>query len=111
MIKSSSDRQPRKLHRNDCANFGIWGRGLRGPGLLQAPRSLAGQDGSSSERVMTFGSATALAQRGIGKAGPKEVYTGNEIKVKFPPARDGNPPGFLKTVIHAGRALDPDLGR
>jgi hypothetical protein len=30
VIKSSADRQPRMLHRNDQANFGICGHGLRG---------------------------------------------------------------------------------
>ena len=27
------------------------------------------------------------------------IHTWDEIKVKFLPARDGSPPGFLKTVI------------
>ena len=36
---------------------------------------------------MTLGSATALAQRGIGKTGPNALHTGDEIKLKFLPAR------------------------
>ena len=40
-------------------------------------------------------SATALAQRGIGKTGLNALHAGDEIKVKF----------------HAGRACDPDLRR
>jgi hypothetical protein len=68
------------------------------------------QDGPSTEWVMTLGSAAAPAQRGIGKTGPNALHTGDEIKVKFPPARDGSPLGFLKTVIMPdGR--DPDLRR
>jgi hypothetical protein len=56
-------------------------------------------DGSTTEWVMTLGSATALAQRGIGKTGPNALHTGDNITVKFLPAKDGSPLGFLKTVI------------
>jgi hypothetical protein len=47
---------------------------------------------------MTLGSATSLAQRGIGKTGPNALHTGDNIKVKIIPARDGSPLGFLKSV-------------
>jgi hypothetical protein len=57
------------------------------------------QDGTATEWVMTLGSATALAQRGIGKTGPNALHPGDNITVKFLPARDGSPLGFLKTVI------------
>src|SRR5262249_26057010 len=56
-------------------------------------------DGSATEWVLTLGSATALAQRGIGKTGPNALHAGDNIKVKFLPARDGSPLGFLRTVI------------
>jgi hypothetical protein len=56
-------------------------------------------DGTTTEWVMTLGSATALAQRGIGKTGPNALHAGDNIKVKFLPAKDGSPLGFLKTVI------------
>lgn len=56
-------------------------------------------DGTSTDWVMTLGSATALAQRGIGKTGPNALHDGDAIKVKFLPARDGSPLGFLRTVI------------
>jgi hypothetical protein len=55
-------------------------------------------DGSTTEWVMTLGSATALAQRGIGKTGPNALHAGDNIKVRFLPARDGSPLGFLKQV-------------
>ncbi len=55
-------------------------------------------DGTSTDWVMTLGSATALAQRGIGKTGPNALHTGDAIKVMFLPAKDGSPLGFLKTV-------------
>ncbi len=55
-------------------------------------------DGSSTEWVMTLGSATALAQKGIGKTGPNALHVGDNIKVKFLAAKDGSPLGFLKSV-------------
>lgn len=57
-------------------------------------------DGTSTEWVLTLGSASALAQKGIGKIGPNALHTGDAIKVKFLPAKDGSPLGFLKTVTY-----------
>jgi hypothetical protein len=55
-------------------------------------------DGSTTKWVLTLGSATALAQRGIGKTGPNAIHTGDKIKFKFLPAKDGSPLGFLQSV-------------
>ena len=56
-------------------------------------------------------SATALAQRGIGKIGPNALHTGDEIKVKFLPGRDGSSLGFLTTVIMPdGRVIQISAG-
>ncbi len=55
-------------------------------------------DGSTIPWVMTLGSASGLAQRGIGKTGPNALHAGDNIKVKISPARNGSPLGFLKTV-------------
>jgi len=55
-------------------------------------------DGSSTSWVLTLGSATALAQRGIGKTGANALHAGDNITVKFIPARDGSPIGVLKSV-------------
>jgi hypothetical protein len=64
-------------------------------------------DGTTTEWVMTLGSATALAQRGIGKTGPNALHTGDSIKVMFLPAKDGSPLGFLKTVtMPDGRVIE-----
>jgi hypothetical protein len=57
-------------------------------------------DGTATDWVMTLGSATALAQRGVGKTGPNALHTGDNISVKFLPAKDGSPLGFLKTVTY-----------
>jgi hypothetical protein len=55
---------------------------------------------------MTLGSATALAQRGVGKTGENALHTGDNIKVKFLPAKDGSPLGFLRTVtLPDGRVI------
>jgi hypothetical protein len=68
-------------------------------------------DGSSTSWVLTLGSATALAQRGIGKTGPNALRTGDDINVEFLPARDGSPLGFLKTVIMPdGRVIQISAG-
>ena len=55
-------------------------------------------DGSTTEWVITLGSATALAQKGIGKTGPNALHAGDNITVKFFPAKGGSPLGFLKSV-------------
>jgi hypothetical protein len=60
--------------------------------------AVKGADGATKEWVMTLGSATALAQKGIGKTGENALHAGDNIKVTFLPAKDGSPLGFLKTV-------------
>ena len=68
-------------------------------------------DGSTTEWVLTLGSATALAQRGIGKTGPNALHTGDKITVKLLPAKDGSPLGFLKTVtMPDGRVIQISAG-
>jgi uncharacterized protein DUF6152 len=69
------------------------------------------QDGSATSWVLTLGSATALAQRGIGRTGPNALHVGDKITVKFLPARDGSPLGFLKTVVMPdGRVIQISAG-
>jgi hypothetical protein len=68
-------------------------------------------DGTTTEWVLTLGSATALAQRGIGKTGPNALHMGDNITVKFLPAKDGSPLGFLKTVtMPDGRVIQISAG-
>ena len=68
-------------------------------------------EGKTTEWVLTLGSATALAQRGIGKTGPNALHQGDKITVKFLPAKDGSPLGFLKTVIMPdGRVIQISAG-
>ena len=68
-------------------------------------------DGSTTSWVLTLGSATSLAQRGIGKTGPNALHTGDNIKVKFLPAKNGSPLGFLKAVtMPDGRVITISAG-
>jgi len=68
-------------------------------------------DGSTTPWVLTLGSATSLAQRGIGKTGPNALHNGDMITVKFLPARNGSPLGFLKTVVMPdGRVIQVSMG-
>ena len=41
-------------------------------------------DGSNTEWVLTLGSATALAQRGIGKTGPSALHQGDKNHSEVP---------------------------
>jgi hypothetical protein len=62
-------------------------------------------DGSTTEWVFTTGSATTLAERGIGK-NSNVLKAGDTITAKFIPARNGNPLGFLKSITTAdGRVI------
>lgn len=68
-------------------------------------------DGTMTKWVMTLGSATALAQRGIGKTGPNAIHTGDNIKIKFLPAKNGSPLGFLRSVtMPDGRVVQISAG-
>src|SRR6516165_444578 len=68
-------------------------------------------NGSTTNWVLTLGSATALAQRGIGKTGPNALHSGDKITVKLWPAKDGSPLGALRTVtMPDGRVIQISSG-
>src|SRR5262245_58677561 len=68
-------------------------------------------DGTPVKWTFTLGSATGLAQRGIGKTGPNALHAGDNITVKFIPAKDGSPLGFLKSVtLPDGRVIQISAG-
>jgi hypothetical protein len=68
-------------------------------------------DGSTTNWVLTLGSATGLAQRGIGKTGPNALHAGDKIKVRLFPAKDGSPLGALKSVVMPdGRVIQISSG-
>ena len=58
--------------------------------------SVKNPDGTTTDWVCTTGSATRLADRGLGKG---TLKAGDTITAKILPARTGNPLGYLKTVI------------
>ena len=69
--------------------------------------SVKNTDGTSTDWVMTMGSATSLAQRGVGRTGENALHNGDNIKIKFRPAKDGSPLGFLETVtMPDGRVIN-----
>src|SRR5579871_6335315 len=73
--------------------------------------SVKNADGTSTSWVLTLGSATALAQRGIGRTGQNALHVGDNITVKFLPAKDGSPLGFLKSVVMPdGRTIQISAG-
>jgi hypothetical protein len=59
------------------------------------------EDGTTTDWTFTTGSATALAQRGITKVGPKALKIGEEVTVLFTPARNGSPLGGFKQLTRA----------
>jgi hypothetical protein len=68
-------------------------------------------DGSTVDWVFLTGSATTLAQRGISKLGPNALRSGDVLKAKYIPAKDGSPLGFLRSITTAdGRVLSISAG-
>jgi Family of unknown function (DUF6152) len=67
-------------------------------------------DGSTTDWVFTTGSATTLAEKGLGK-NSNVLKAGDTISAKFIPARNGSPLGFLKSITTAdGRVIVISLG-
>ena len=58
--------------------------------------SVKNPDGTTTDWVCTTGSATRLADRGLGRG---ILKAGDTITAKILPARTGTPLGYLKTVI------------
>ena len=63
--------------------------------------TVTNEDGTTTDWVFTTGSATALANRGISKVGPNALKIGEELTVRFTPARNGSPLGGLKEIERA----------
>ena len=56
------------------------------------------QDGSTTEWVMTTGSANTLANLGFGNEGPNNVKAGDSVTITYFPARNGRPLGFIRSI-------------
>lgn len=72
--------------------------------------TVANDDGTTTDWVFTTGSATALAGQGITKVGPNALQLGEELKVKFTPARNGSPLGGLKSIERADGQVLGNVG-
>lgn len=55
-------------------------------------------DGSKTEWVMTTGSANTLSNLGFGGSGPNTVKAGDEVTIRYFPARNGEPLGFIRAI-------------
>jgi hypothetical protein len=58
--------------------------------------SVKNPDGTTTDWVCTTGSATRIADRGLGRG---IIKAGDTITAKILPARTGKPLGYLKTLI------------
>ena len=67
-------------------------------------------DGTTTDWVFSTGSATALANRGISKVGPNALKIGEELTVRFTPARNGSPLGGLKEIERADGQILGNVG-
>jgi hypothetical protein len=73
--------------------------------------SVKNPDGTVTNWVFTLGSATGLAQRGVGPTGANALHQGDKVTIKYIPARNGSPLGFLKSVtMPDGRVITLSSG-
>lgn len=56
------------------------------------------EDGSTTEWVLTTGSANVLANLGFGGSGPNDVKAGDAVTIRYFPARSGKPLGFIRSI-------------
>ena len=68
-------------------------------------------DGTVTKWTFTLGSATGLAQRGVGPTGANALHQGDKVTIKYIPAANGSPLGFLKSVtMPDGRTITLSSG-
>jgi len=60
-------------------------------------------DGTTTEWVMTTGSANTLANLGFGGKGPNTVKAGDAVTIKYFAARNGKPLGFIRSITLADK--------
>jgi hypothetical protein len=64
---------------------------------------VTGTDGTKTEYIMTTGSANTLANLGFGSGGPNTVKAGDAVTIKYFPARNGKPLGFIRSITLADK--------
>ena len=62
-----------------------------------------GDDGTTTEWVLTTGSANTLSSLGFGGDGPNTVIAGDLVTISFFPARNGKPLGFIRSITLADK--------
>lgn len=55
-------------------------------------------DGTTTEWVLTTGSANTLSSLGFGNEGPNTVIAGDVVTITYFPARNGEPLGFIRSI-------------
>lgn len=68
-------------------------------------------DGTSTEWVLTTGSANTLSSLGFGGDGPNTVIQGDIVTIRYFPARSGKPLGFIQSITLADKRtieFDPE---
>jgi hypothetical protein len=55
-------------------------------------------DGTKTEWVLTTGGANVLASAGFGRGGLNTVQAGDVVTVRYLPARNGRPLGFIRSI-------------
>ena len=58
-------------------------------------------DGTTTDWLMTTGSANTLANLGFGTGGPNTVKAGDPVTITYFPARNGKPLGFIRSIVLA----------
>jgi Family of unknown function (DUF6152) len=59
---------------------------------------VANDDGTKTAWVLTTGSANVLANLGFGGSGPNTVVAGDVVTIRYFPARNGKPLGFIRAI-------------
>ena len=60
-------------------------------------------DGTTTNWVLTTGSANTLANLGFGTGGPNTVKAGDAVTITYFPARNGKPLGFIRSIVLADK--------
>jgi hypothetical protein len=64
-------------------------------------------DGTTTDWVLTTGSANVLSSLGFGGSGPNTVVAGDVVTIAYFPARNGKPLGFIRSItLPDARTID-----
>jgi hypothetical protein len=60
--------------------------------------AVANADGTTTEWIMTTGSANTLANLGFGRGGANTVRAGDTVTITYFASRNGKPLGFIRSI-------------